>query len=177
MAAAGAAGTTGAFTNAVAGVVCVADGVEAASSQDAMQKNINELFERVAALERERDVFKSLSEKLSTILAIDKDCGTCEYKNGELRTINAIIRKVSGGDIITPQIFYNIEKFSDTKIYAEATWFHNQLIAAFNKIYFNIHISSHPASLTFDEVKNYIQDISKMESKALIICYIDKLKP
>jgi hypothetical protein len=146
----------------------------AASAKDDMRKDIQDLLARVATLEIERDDFKSLAEKMMTLFPSDKD-SLREYKKGEIKTINSIIKSVGNCNIITTQNYDQIEMFSDTSIYTDAAWFRNQLIAAFEKLYFNTHCSSYPSVLTFDKVKSYLHTISQITEREKILCYITAL--
>ena len=144
-----------------------------------VQKEIEELRARIAALEQDNDSLMEMRRNMAKFFAMDNDVEDDkrqEYKKGEFRSVDAIIRAVERGNVITPQQFQNIDKFSNMLVYSSATWFRNEIISAFSKSYFRIN-KDHPWDFKFDEIKAYLEDISKMTEKIDVTIYIKNLKP
>jgi len=89
--------------------------------------------------------------------------------------LNAVISSIGKG-MITPQQYMVIEKFSDMQVFAEAEWFRDQIVSAFNKLYFNINEKSCGRNLSFDEVKKYLKEISELDKAKIYIYMMDLRK-
>lgn len=141
-------------------------------------KELEELRARVTVLEQDNDMLMEMRRNMAKIFITDNnddDDKRQEYKKGEFRSVDAIIRTVDKGNLISPQQFQNIDKFSNMLVYTSATWFRNQLIVAFSNAYHRIN-KEHPGELTFDQVKAYLEDISKITEKVDVTLYIRSLK-
>jgi hypothetical protein len=142
----------------------------------ASKEEVDELRGKVAVLEQEVADIKTVMSKMEKFLDFVKEDDKLEYKKGELKSLNAIISHVGKGNIISENHYISIERYSDTSIYAEAQWFRDQIVSAFSKLYFNINKgNSFPTDLSFDNVKEYINTISKMTSKTEICIYVRTL--
>jgi hypothetical protein len=142
-----------------------------------LQRELEELRARVAALEQDNESLMDMRRNMAKFFALDGDYDDKleEYKKGEFKALDVIIRHVDRGNPITSAQYNNIEKFSNIAIYSGANWLRTQLISAFGKLYYRVN-KVQPQELKFDEVKSHLSDISKITDKLDVQVYIRNLK-
>jgi hypothetical protein len=142
----------------------------------ASKEEVDELRGKVAVLEQEVADIKTVMFKMGKFLDFVIFFDKMEYKKGELKSLNTIISHVGKRNLISENHYISIERYSDTSIYVEVQWFRDHIVSAFSKLYFNINKgNSFPTDLSFDDVKEYIKNISKMTSKTDICIYVRTL--
>jgi subtilisin family serine protease len=145
---------------------------------EGIQRELDDLRSRITSLEQDNEMLMDLARNISKIFAANNapaDDDKMAYKKGVSKTLNIIIRNVGKGALITAAHYSALEKYSDLATYADADWFRKQLIVAFENIYFHVN-KENVWELSFDEVKGYLQDISKFEDKAEFHVYVKNLK-
>jgi hypothetical protein len=150
-----------------------------AGRAEGIQKELEELRSRITSLEQDNEMLMDLVKNISKVFAgnnAQADDDKMEYKKGVSKTLNIIIRNVGKGALITAAQYSAIEKYSDLSTYADAEWFRKQLIVAFENFYF--HVNKEAAwEFKFQDVKDYLQDVSKFDDKAEFHVYVKNLKP
>jgi predicted transcriptional regulator len=140
-----------------------------------VQDEIDHLRSRVLALEQDNEMLVGIVRNISKLF---ENTGREDDKLEDIpfKKVDAVIRRIDKGDIINATQYGLIEKYSDKSVYADAEWFRKQIVAAFEKTYYRIN-KVQPVEMKFDEVKVYLQDISKMPDKVELQTYIRSLKP
>lgn len=144
-----------------------------------MQRELEELRSRITSLEQDNEMLMDLARNISKLFAVNStftDDDKMEYKKSESKTLNIIIRNVSKGALITAAHVAAIEKYSDVGLYADADWFRKQLIVAFENMYYNVN-KEKAWEFNFEEVKEHLHTVSKMDDKAEFHVYVKNLKP
>jgi hypothetical protein len=146
---------------------------------DTVMRELDDLRSRITSLEQDNEMLMDLARNISKLFSVNNslsDDDKMEYKKSESKTLNVIVRNIGKGALITSSHYGAIEKYSDLSVYADADWFRKQIISAFENFYFHVN-KTKAWEFKFDEVKAYLQEISKLEDKAEFHVYVKNLKP
>lgn len=145
----------------------------------ATKKDVDELRAKIVSLEQDIECLMTMKRNMANIFSagdVDDDDKRQEYKKGEFKTIDVILRTIGKGNIISAHQYANIEKLSNETVYSNANWFRSNLVTEFGKLYFKVNKTPCPWELSFNEVCGYIKAMSEFKEKFEIQTFISKLK-
>jgi hypothetical protein len=145
----------------------------------ATKKDVDELRAKIVSLEQDIEILMTMKRNMANIFSLgddNDDDKRQEYKKGEFKTIDVILRNIAKGNLVSAHHLANIEKLSNETVYSNASWFRSNLVTEFGKLYFKVNKTPCHWELSFNEVKGYIKELSEFKEKFEIQAFVSKLK-
>jgi hypothetical protein len=145
----------------------------------ATKKEIDEMRSRISSLEQDNEtlmeIFTNISKVFASMSKPQNDV-LAPFPLGDSKKIDATVRKIEKMEPINAAQLALLVKYTDNTVFAEADFLRERIATAFGSAYFRIHKAEVARAFSFDEIKDYIQQISTMEDKIDVQSFVKGLK-